>query len=387
MKHFSPLSAFVFLSFSAFAGSTLAQTIDTSVCEILTNPQLLDGKTVRIRGTIIAGFDEFAVKNAGGCSGPASAIWLTYPEGTKAKAGPAAFLQVQLGRNNPATPRAVGNRHMVKLDRNANFNEFDSLLSTPVKLAGTCLGCVRYTAAAILVGRIDGMKNAGLVRGTTGKVVAVNGFGNMNRYAARLVLQSVSDVTSQELDYTKAATSKDDSPHRATGADPVADLRLRIAGFGPGSREAIELERAAAAFGKSGEDNGVEIGFGLANEIPRNDGAHGERNSPDGVLFNCTFDTDRLKGDALTAAIAHVGTHVADIRDAGPAGAQQSLYDLEYRAWLSTVAAVAADPPGELVLPGGYVATSNSPNITSKMVDDLIARFLVDWAGFSKPLP
>lgn len=386
MKHLALLSAFVFLSFSGFGGSTSAQTIDTSVCEVLANPQLLDGKTVRIRGTVIAGFDEFAVKDASGCSGPASAIWLAYPEGTKGKAGPVAFLQVQLSRNNPATPPAVSNRHMVKLDRNADFKQLDSLLSTPVKLAGMCLGCVRYTAAAVLVGRIDGVKDAGLVRDSAGKVVAVNGFGNMNRYTARLVLQSVSDVTSQELDYTKADTTKDDSQRAATGADPVADLRRRIAGFGPGSREAVELERAAAAFGKPGEDNGVEIGFGLADEIPKNDGAHGEHDSPDGVRFNCTFDTDRLKAEAFTAAIAHVGTHIADIRGAALAGTQQSLYDLEYRAWLLTVAAAAANPGG-LVLPGGYVATSNSPGVPGNMAVDLIARFLVDWAGLSKPMP
>jgi hypothetical protein len=386
MKHLALLSAFVFLSFSAFASSISAQTIDASVCEVLANPQLLDGKTVRVRGTVIAGFDEFAVKHASGCSGPASAIWLAYPEGTKAKAGPVAFLQVQLSRNNPATPPAVSNRRTMKLDKNADFKQLDSLLSAPVKLPGMCLGCVRYTATAVLVGRIDGVKDAGLVRDSTGKVVAANGFGNMNRYTARLVLQSVSDVTSQELDYTKAATGKNDAQPRAADADPVADLRRRIAGFGPGSREAVELERAAAAFGKPREDNGVEIGFGLANEIPKSDGARGERDSPDGVLFNCTFDTDRLKAEALTAAIAHVGTHIADIRGVAPAGTQQRLYDLEYRAWLLTVAAAAANP-GELVLPGGYVATSNSPNVPSKMARDLIARFLVDWAGLSKPMP
>ena len=38
--------------------------------------------------------------------------------------------------------------------------------------------------------------------------------------------------------------------------------------------------------------------------------------SPDGVIYNCTFDSNRLKGNALALAIAHMGEHVADIRDA-----------------------------------------------------------------------
>lgn len=44
-----------------------AQVVDASACDILANPQSFDGKTVRIKGTVIAGFDEFAVK-ASGCN-------------------------------------------------------------------------------------------------------------------------------------------------------------------------------------------------------------------------------------------------------------------------------------------------------------------------------
>jgi hypothetical protein len=69
--------------------------------DILSNPQAFDGKTVRIKGTVIAGFDEFTIK-ASGCKPVAGAIWLAYSEGTKTKAGPVAAVQLQLGRNNPA---------------------------------------------------------------------------------------------------------------------------------------------------------------------------------------------------------------------------------------------------------------------------------------------
>ncbi len=37
-----------------------AQTVDTTVCEVLKNPASFDGKIVRLKGTVISGFDEFA---------------------------------------------------------------------------------------------------------------------------------------------------------------------------------------------------------------------------------------------------------------------------------------------------------------------------------------
>src|SRR4029077_3497615 len=80
----------------AMTGALAAQVADVSICEILASPQSFDGKIVRVKGTVTAGFDEFALKDAG-CNQPINAIWLVYPDGTKGKAGPAAFVQLQLG--------------------------------------------------------------------------------------------------------------------------------------------------------------------------------------------------------------------------------------------------------------------------------------------------
>ena len=89
--------------------SLSAQVVDSTVCDVLVNPQSFDGKIVRIKGTVIAGFEEFAIKGAG-CNQPVNAIWLAYPEGTEGKAGPAAFLRLQLGKNHPATVINVSRR-------------------------------------------------------------------------------------------------------------------------------------------------------------------------------------------------------------------------------------------------------------------------------------
>ena len=54
--------------------------------------------------SVVAGFDEFVIE--GSACNPPAAIWLAYPEGTKGKAGPAAFLRLQLASNSPAVSDA-----------------------------------------------------------------------------------------------------------------------------------------------------------------------------------------------------------------------------------------------------------------------------------------
>jgi hypothetical protein len=51
------------------------QVVDASTCDILSNPQAFDGKTVRIKGAVIAGFGEFTIK-ASGCNPVAGAVVL-----------------------------------------------------------------------------------------------------------------------------------------------------------------------------------------------------------------------------------------------------------------------------------------------------------------------
>jgi hypothetical protein len=148
-----------------------AQVVDTTVCDILSNPQSFDGKMVRVKGVVIAGFEEFAIKGSS-CNQMVNAVWLDYPEGTKGKAGPVALLQLQLAKNNPAAVTNVS-RAPVTLDKNKDFKDFDNFLSAPAKVNGPCLGCVKNTVTATLVGRLDGTKDTGLIRDGSGKVILV----------------------------------------------------------------------------------------------------------------------------------------------------------------------------------------------------------------------
>lgn len=350
-----------------------AQIMDSTVCDILANPQSFDGKLVRIKGVVIAGFEEFAIKGSG-CNQVINAIWLAYPEGTKGKAGPAAFLRLQLGKNHTAIVTNVS-RTQVTLDKNKDFKNFDNLLSTPGKTNGMCLGCVKVSVTATLVGRLDGAKETGLIRDNGGKVIGLSGFGNLNRYTARLVLQSVSEVSSQEIDY-------------ARGGPPASDDTASASrSFTPGSPNADQMKRGADAFGAPGEDNGVSVGFGGANEIPKDDTTKSTATSPDGLLFNVTFDGERLKGPAMEVALSHVGTHIADIRSTAIGTQNFSLYGAEFRAWQTSVLNAVAVKVKTLTLPGGYVIYSQSWSNADlgRNANGGISGFLANWANVTNP--
>jgi hypothetical protein len=285
-----------------------------------------------------------------------------------------AFVRLQLAKNHPATVTNI-NRAPVTLDKNMDFKDFDNLLSTPAKTNGMCLGCAKFTVTATLVGRLDGAKDTGLVRDSGGKVIGLDGFGNLNRYAARLVLQSVSDISSQEIDYAKGGSVASD--------DSAASPRS----FTPGAPTADQVKRSADAFGAPGEDNGVSVGFSAGNEIPRDDTVKSNATSPDGVLFHVTFDGERLKGPAMEIALSHVGTHIADVRSLQIGIPNLPLYGAEFRAWQTSVLNAVADKTKTLTLPGGYLIYSQSWSNSDlgKNANAGISGFLVNWANITNP--
>ena len=281
---------------------------------------------------------------------------------------------MQLAKNHPASAASV-RRAPVALEKDKEFKNFDKLLSTPAKADGMCLGCVKYSVTATLVGRLDGAKDAGLLRDGSGAVTGIEGFGNLNRYRARLVLQSVSDVTAEEIDYAGGGT--------AAPKDAAPGSRV----FAPTAPTADQVKRGADAFGAPGEDNGVNVGFGGGNEVPVDDGAKSSANSPDGLLFEVAFDGARLKGPAMQLAISHVGTHIADIRSATPEIQRLCLYGTEFRAWQTSVLGAVGVKARALMLPGGYViyAESWANSDLARNANKGISSFLANWAGVANP--
>jgi hypothetical protein len=354
-----------------------AQAVDATVCAILQNPASFNGKIVRLKGTVRAGFDQFVV-NGEGCGQHVNGIWLSFPEGAKAKSGPAAILQLQPAKNFAGTAASV-NRAPVQLDKNKDFKQFDSLLSTPYNGSGMCLGCVRYDVTATLVGRLDGTVPV-LSRDSAGKIIAISGFGNLNGYSARLVLQSVSDVTPQEIDYAKSPGAAKD----ASSADPEAGTKVARE-FGGSIRLQEQPKRAIDAFGKEGDDNGVEL-TSTPNEASAKNDAQGESNSPDGVLFNCRLDFDRSKGDLMGRAMTHLGEHIADLRNPESGIEAAGPYQLEYRAWLTTALGAVESGQKTLMAPGGYLIWNSSwPTSELNMrTNDALTSFLANEEQLAK---
>jgi hypothetical protein len=380
--------------------------VDTTVCDVVKKPEAFDGKIVRVKGTVIAGFDEFVITDAAdsNCGFPVDAIWLDYPPGTKGKAGPAAMLTIQPAKNFTGTITPP-TRAAVTLDKSKDFKQFDSLLAQRhEKGADMCLGCTRYEVTATLVGRLDSVADATLKRDAAGKIVGFGGFGNMNAYPARLVLESVADVTPKEVDF-----SKNDDATKGTGAEGSINADMYATGSGCGSGGCmgtpsgndIDLhgaiaaaqkaadglaagppkdaaEKAAAVYGK-GNDNstGVSVAYGAANEASPNDEAVGSRNSPDGVLFNCTFNSDSLKADSLKRAVLHMGEHVSELRNPAPGNEAAPAYMLESDAWVVTAVAAASSGQKFLTLPGGYLIWDSEWSATDR--NDKMAEALKDF--------
>lgn len=358
--------------------------VDTTVCDVVKKPEAFDGKIVRIKGTVFAGFDEFAIKDATdpNCGFTVNAIWLDYPAGTKGKAGPAALLQIQPARNFTGTI-APPARAAVTLEKSKDFKQFDSLLAQKHEMGAVmCLGCTRYEVTATLVGRLDSVADPTLKRDAAGKIVGFGGFGNMNAYPARLVLESVSDVTPKEIDFSK---NNDGAAGSAAGGRNGADQYGAGPGCGSGgcagggigigtdlkgaivaAQNAADAmpagppkdaeEKAVTVYSKANDNpSGVYVSYGAANEASPSEEELGAKDSPDGVLFNCTFNSDRLQGDSLTRAVLHMGEHVTELRNPAPGNEAAPAYILESDAWVVTSVGAAFAGQKFLTLPGGYL--------------------------------
>ena len=371
------------------ACGVFAQAVDTTVCAVLKNPKSFDGKIVKIKGTVVAGFDQFIVRDSSPCGLQVDGIWLSYPQGTKGKAGPAALLQIQPAHNFAGTYTAP-TRAAVTLDKSKDFKTFDSLLSqVHNKGAGMCLGCTRYTVTATLVGRLDGVADATLQHDKAGKVVGFGGFGNANSYPARLVLQSVADVTPKEVDFSKsdAVTKGETATFTGTNGlyDPLVEAQKSATALA-GSQAADQAVKDVGVFGKPGEHTGASILYGPTNEVAAKDEALGAKDSPDGVLFNVTFNLNRLEGEGQVRAIMHMGQHISDLRAPIAGNEDAPLFVLEYNAWSMTAAAAASNGQKFLTLPGGYLLWNSAWPVADRptVMDDALKTYLANEAALSR---
>lgn len=355
-----------------------AQAVPTTVCAVLKDPASFNGKMVTIKGTAAAGFDEFILKDED-CGLPVNAIWLNYPPGTKGKAGPIALVELEPAKNFAGTYTAPA-RTPVTLTKDKDFKQFDSLLAqTHTKDPGTCLGCTRYEVTATITGRLDGVADATVKRDASGKVVALGGFGNANAYPARLVIEQVTEVQGKEVDFSKADSVVKGEPvvysNTFDANDPVG-VAQQFAKTMQADAGAQALERDVGEFPKRGDNNGVTISPEPINEASPGDEAQGTQDSPDGVLYVCRFNIDRLLKGAQALSVYHIGQHIYDLRST-TANEVATLYTLENNAWVITAAGEARIGEQFLTLPGGDLFLSASWPADQR--DDKMESALTDF--------
>lgn len=382
----------------AVSSSLLAQApasaapVDVKVCDVVKSPEQFNGKMVRMTGTVVAGFDEFVIKDTpdANCGFQVNAIWLSYPQGSKAKSGPVAMVTVQPAHNFAGSYSAP-TRTPVTLEKSKEFKQFDNLLAqTNDRVGGMCLGCARYEVTATLIGRLDTVANATLQRDASGKIVGFGGFGNMNAYPARLVLQSVSNVTSKEVNYSKALDATKGIPQtgaagsgNSVGLSPMDSAQKITSSFSAGQWK-DKVERAFAVFPKAKEQNGVNVADGIGNEVPSEE--LGAKESPDGILFNCVFNREHLQGESMAVAMFHIGQHVADLRTPVHGNEAAPPFIQENDGWVVTSLAAAHDHQPFLTLPGGYVFWNGkwpAADLNLNM-DSALKDFLTNYALLSR---
>jgi hypothetical protein len=211
----------------------------------------------------------------------------------------------------------------------------------------------------------------------------------MNAYPARLVLQSVSDVTPKEIDYSKsdAATKGETATFAGTGDlyDPI-DAAKKSAASLAGSPAGDQSTKDVAEFPKPGEKNGVSLIYGVTSETgPSYDGA-GAKDAPDGILYNCLMNLNRLEGDSQVRAIVHVGQHVYDLKTPPAGDEAPPLYVDEYNAWMMTVATSMGAGQKYLTLPGGFPVWNSTWPAADRnaSIADALNNYLTNDAALSR---
>jgi hypothetical protein len=201
------------------AASQQTAPVETSVCAVSAAPQKFDGVFVRMRAKVFLGPETFDIRDpADSCT---YALSLAY-----ADRGPGASVSV-------STSAASTDRPAVALRRDSKFKEFDRSVGAEMHSrdrGDICIACARYEVTATMTGRID-------------VAAAGKGFGHLNAYDARFMMQSVSEVSAKDLSGTYDAATYSTTPVRF----PTGYVTGRV--VGPDGKPVPSIDVKAVAVG------------------------------------------------------------------------------------------------------------------------------------------
>lgn len=198
-----------------FLGLTLAPVVagdrPTSVafCDLSAAPEEHENELVKVRGTVISGFEAFALFSPE-CS---DRIWIDMPD-----TGPQAMIGGGGGYSGRLVPN-VTLQQFLEWNRSGAFRELDTLPwqvvdappafqptrdrmwrqfvkkvaeQQPKKKGVLCMACPKYSITATLIGRFEHRAQGFVTHGADGKVgYHPPGFGHMNAFQSRLVVAQV----------------------------------------------------------------------------------------------------------------------------------------------------------------------------------------------------
>jgi len=171
-----------------------------SVCEIRAKPDKYDNKIVRVRASVQINF-EYSLLEDPHCS---DGIWLVLGDGTGLP-GPAMTVPKQSPKRT-ADFRRKAARIPIRLRRDAHYKDLERYLRLDAK-GRSCIDntpvsnlpdCRTYRVTATFMGRVDGVFRDAKSRHDA---PTSQGFGHMGLFDAQLVVESVSEVSVEEIEH------------------------------------------------------------------------------------------------------------------------------------------------------------------------------------------
>jgi len=152
------------------------------LCELVADPSSFNGAVVTVRAKVHVAFEDFELP-AKACEGKIDGVWLEYGRGPKKQ--PAIWCC------GDTTPRETG----ITLDQNAEFKRFHHYVTARFRGKSCYQGeCPAYDVTATLTGRFDAVQTA-ICRDGKSQCPQQGGFGHLGQFPARIVIQSISDVS------------------------------------------------------------------------------------------------------------------------------------------------------------------------------------------------
>jgi hypothetical protein len=179
--------------------------ISTSLCEIAKGPAGFDGKFVRVRGTILSGFEVFTLTDKS--CGSDFRIWLDDTDSRPSAAVEYALINSIADAKEPDELTWVGlaNRQPIKLTKDAELKKLEGYLTKQFKPepGSRCVSCPLYSVTVTITGRFDHSdRRLKAFRDKDGKVIGFGAFayGHLGAWQSRLVIESVSDIAATKID-------------------------------------------------------------------------------------------------------------------------------------------------------------------------------------------